>query len=422
MAGEEATTAVTVAPKASITMGERGLEPQNFDELWRFAVAVQKSRLAPSSLGSTEQIFVALQTGMEAGLAPMAALRGMAVINGRPSWMGQTAVAICRSRGALHQSITRRYVGTLDEKKEGLARYGNDFACEVTAWRTGDDEPQVFTYSVADAKEAGLWNKRGRDNKPTPWVTAPKRMLYWRAVGMAMSELFSDILLNLPLTEIAQDIEPERGFRTARDVTAEVEKKPAAGVDPLLEHFEKVATVGVDESLAEALEEPTDAELAETEQEIEAARDAAAEARRKELDAEREEHMAKAKAAEEAKAKKTAKKATRKKRAKRSTLAEPCENCSTKDTVVSHMAGASCPKSVQGAVEPEEIETVADEALGDQGADTGSGPFGAEPGEYSDSPPLPDVACVHPEVDFEDGVDGYPVPVCTVCGTLVEDD
>ena len=60
-------------------------------------------------------------------------------------------------------------------------------------------------FSIADAKKAHLWEKRGHNGGETPWVTYPKRMLQMRARGFALRDAASDMLMGLVLAEEAQD-------------------------------------------------------------------------------------------------------------------------------------------------------------------------------------------------------------------------
>jgi len=76
---------------------------------------------------------------------------------------------------------------------EGDARHG--FCVFV---RRGEP-PQRRTFSVADAKKAGLWGKQG------PWQQYPDRMLQLRARGFAVRDVFPDALRGLVTIEEAQD-------------------------------------------------------------------------------------------------------------------------------------------------------------------------------------------------------------------------
>ena len=54
-------------------------------------------------------------------------------------------------------------------------------------------------FSVADAKKAHLWGRRG------PWENYPERMLQMRARGFALRDSFPDALKGVITVEEAQD-------------------------------------------------------------------------------------------------------------------------------------------------------------------------------------------------------------------------
>ncbi|MFW8695518.1 hypothetical protein ACOI9Y_33635, partial [Mesorhizobium japonicum] len=95
-------------------------------------------------------ILVAIQWGMELGLQPMQAMQNIAVINGRPSLWGDAVIALARS------SPLCEYIYESDD--------GETATCRVK--RRGEEE-QVRTFSMADAKLAGLVGKSG------PWSQYP---------------------------------------------------------------------------------------------------------------------------------------------------------------------------------------------------------------------------------------------------------
>jgi hypothetical protein len=88
----------------------------------------------------------------------------------------------------------------------------------------------VRTFSVADAKQAGLWQRRGANGQPTPWVTYPQRMLRARALGLALRDVFADVLMGLMIYE---ELVGSRG----PEPTPEPTPAPRApdGIDPVLE-------------------------------------------------------------------------------------------------------------------------------------------------------------------------------------------
>jgi hypothetical protein len=140
--------------------------------------------------GKPSNVLVALQWGREVGLGPLQALQNIAVINGRPSIWGDSAIALVRA----HPDCASIQEGV---DGEGESRHG---WCEVT--RRGE-KPQRRMFSIADAKRAGLWGKSG------PWTQYPDRMLQMRARGFAIRDVFPDALRGLITGEEAQDLPAE---------------------------------------------------------------------------------------------------------------------------------------------------------------------------------------------------------------------
>lgn len=184
--------AITSMPRA----GTNSLAPQTFGEAVEFSRMLARSGMVPKDyVNKPEAVMVALQWGAEVGLGPLQALNGISIINGKPSLWGDAALALVRGHPAC-ASVREGVEG------EGDARFG---WCEVT--RRGEP-PQRRTFSVADAKKAGLWNK------PGPWQNYPDRMMQLRARGFAIRDVFPDALRGVITAEEAQDYQPE----PARDV------------------------------------------------------------------------------------------------------------------------------------------------------------------------------------------------------------
>jgi len=158
--------------------------PQTFDQLIQFAESLANSHLVPKSYqGKRDDCLVALQFGAFMGIHPMQALQNIAVINGRPSLWGDAVLALVRA-SPLCESVS--------EKREG-----DTAICTVK--RRGE-APQTRTFSVNDARRAGLWSK------PGPWRDYPARMLQMRARSFALRDVFPDVLLGIHITEEVQDI------------------------------------------------------------------------------------------------------------------------------------------------------------------------------------------------------------------------
>lgn len=204
---------------ALMTRGTASLEPTTLTEAMRFAEMLANSTMVPKDyIGKPANVLVAMQWGREVGLGPLQALSNISVINGRPSIWGDAALALVRGHPACN-GVREGVEG------DGDARHG---WCEVT--RRGE-EPQRRTFSVADAKKAGLWGKQG------PWQQYPDRMLQLRARGFALRDVFPDALRGVITTEEAQDMpgEPREVPNLAPIATPAVEiSAPKQATEPEL--------------------------------------------------------------------------------------------------------------------------------------------------------------------------------------------
>lgn len=203
MSKEMGQLALPKAAPVAISIDNHGVQLRSFDELGRFCKAVINSGLAPKSFNSPEAVMVAIQHGMELGLAPMQALQSIAIVNGKPVVYGDTALAIATAHPAfldIEEKVERN--GTAD---------GHVATCIV---KRRDRSAVVRTFSEADAKKAGLWGKSG------PWQQYPDRMLQMRARSWALRDAFPDALRGLGIREEVQDyqVKQARGREVASSV------------------------------------------------------------------------------------------------------------------------------------------------------------------------------------------------------------
>jgi hypothetical protein len=185
MAPEEDTTMNDVvrveAARPQIIAGHKPtpIVPRNLEEVWRIATAVCQAGLAPKGLEGPERVSVAIMTGLEVGMTPMAAIQRIAVVNGRAVIWGDGALGLVKASGLLL---------SIEEFTEKDVAY-----CIVH--RRGEQKAVQRTFSVADAKTAGLWGKSG------PWTNYPARMLQMRARAFALRDVFPDVLGGLYVGE-----------------------------------------------------------------------------------------------------------------------------------------------------------------------------------------------------------------------------
>lgn len=183
------TEASSLPPKTgALAVGglARPIIPQNIDDAYRLAGMIHVSGMAPTSFKTKEAITVALMHGLEVGLPPMMALQSIAVINGRPTLWGDGALALVRATGLLE---------AFDEWIDGA---GDNMIAYCKIKRRGE-QPITHSFSVADARKAGLWNKAG------PWQQYPRRMIAMRPRSWCLRDTFADVLKGLRIAEELMD-------------------------------------------------------------------------------------------------------------------------------------------------------------------------------------------------------------------------
>lgn len=209
--------AVPQTGKLGIPVVDGALRPVNFDQMWGLACTLAKSSFIPKDMiGKPHDVFVAVQIGMELGLPVMQAMQNIAVINGRPTVWGDAALALVEASGRLED---------FEERFEGE---GDHLTAVCSAHRRGRKTPHVSTFSVTDAKEAGLWGKAG------PWKQYPKRMLQMRARGFCLRDSFPDVLKGVAIREEQQDvidITPAATESPATELASKLTATPAAKVE-----------------------------------------------------------------------------------------------------------------------------------------------------------------------------------------------
>ena len=169
-----------------LTAGARPLAivPRSLDEAMQLARAIVASGLAPRGFDTAEACMVAILHGLEVGLAPLAALQRIAIIEGRPTIWGDGALALVRASGL---------ADLIQEWSEGSGPADWCATCRVK--RKGDPHPIERRFSVEDARRADLWGR------PGPWHRYPLRMLQMRARAFALRDAFADVLGGLYLRE-----------------------------------------------------------------------------------------------------------------------------------------------------------------------------------------------------------------------------
>jgi hypothetical protein len=167
-----------------------------FEDAFRFSKLVATSDFAPKDFRGKPESRACWPSSTVRNLACLqcSRCRAIAVVNGRPSVYGDTALAVCKG------SPVCEWV------RETIEGEGEHMVAVCQAKRRGDAQPVESRFGVAEAKKAGLWGKQG------PWTQYPRRMLQMRARGFALRDAFPDVLRGLVTAEEAADythVEPE---------------------------------------------------------------------------------------------------------------------------------------------------------------------------------------------------------------------
>ena len=168
----------------------KALEVRNIGNAYAVADLLVKTGFAPKGY-TVDTAVVAMIAGNRLGLDALSSVQGIAVVNGRPCLWGDQRAAIIQG-SPVYGGQRVEYFGA-----------GDEAGCRVTAWRKGgEDNPTVETFTVKDAKRAGLWGK------PGPWTQYPRQMLFNRARAFAYRHAFADALFGVGFREEEEDAAP----------------------------------------------------------------------------------------------------------------------------------------------------------------------------------------------------------------------
>ena len=132
---------------------------RDMEALWKTAAHISRSSFAPEAFrGKQDEVYAALLTGLELGLGPMASMRHISVIDGKPALSAAMQLALLRRAGhrieVVEQTPTR---------------------CAIVGTGPHGDRLEV-SYTIEEAKHAGL---AGKNN----WTKYPADMLWARCVS-----------------------------------------------------------------------------------------------------------------------------------------------------------------------------------------------------------------------------------------------
>lgn len=147
--------------------------PRTLPEVQSMAEILAQSSLLPKELtGKVPDVVVQILAGAELGLSPMASIRGVHIVQGKPILSADTMVALVLASGSCE------YFQVESE---------TDTAVTYVCQRRGAPSPQRYTWTDEDTKLAGLNTK---DN----WRLHKKQMRRARCKAILARDSFPDVL------------------------------------------------------------------------------------------------------------------------------------------------------------------------------------------------------------------------------------
>ena len=159
--------------------------------LERLAERLFKGKAFPDTVRSVDTAFAILLKGWELGMPAMAAAAGIAIVSGKVSLGADATAGACLR----HRDICLYF--SLVESTDALARYETR--------RAGAPAPVVLTYTIAQAKTAGLTGS-------STWQKHPPAMLRARCAAALARAVYPDLVAGCydpdEAAEIRGDVRP----------------------------------------------------------------------------------------------------------------------------------------------------------------------------------------------------------------------
>ena len=201
---ENAYESVEAMTKFADLLLESKLCPDHFYEKKK-----EGTKMVPDyTKGKTASVMIVLLQGYQLQLPPMTALQHVIPVNGLLSIKGDAAKTLIFNSGKLA-------TGSWNETVEGSVQDQN-MEVTITAKRQDTQETMSRSFSVEQAKRAGLWitesKIQGSDGwkyQKSAWYKYPQRMITYRALGFLARDLFPDVMSGIYTTEEAMDMPAE---------------------------------------------------------------------------------------------------------------------------------------------------------------------------------------------------------------------
>lgn len=183
------------------TNAVHAFEPSNANDAINFSRQLVASGFLPKSITKPEQAFAIIVTGRELGLTAMQSLRGIHIIEGKPTLSADTMAALVK------RSPECVYFRMVESSAERAV---------FETQRRGSPEPVRLSFTMDEAKAAKLTDK---DN----WKKYPAAMLRARCIAALARAEYQDLMLGVYDPD---ELSPTPSPVSAINVTATVQREP----------------------------------------------------------------------------------------------------------------------------------------------------------------------------------------------------
>lgn len=178
------------------------IRPSSLTEAKELATTLANARTIPEALQkSPADVLAIVMAGSELGLAPMQSIRALVLIKGKPTLAADAMGALVKSRRDVCEYL--------------VIKHSDGTRATYETKRAGDPTPTVMSFTLEEAKTAGL----NGDN----WRKFPAAMLRARALSAICRAVYPDLLLGV--------YDPDELAPQERDVTpvtaTPIDAKPA---------------------------------------------------------------------------------------------------------------------------------------------------------------------------------------------------
>lgn len=164
-------------------------------ELYRMIQTMMKGMAFPKTLDTPEKVVAAWQIAASLRLPPAVAIQNIAIIHGSACLWGQLPKALAEATGELEDFqllLIDKDHNVISLENKNLDKEVWGAVCRIKRTKRSTNE---YTFTLDDAKKAGLHNKTG------PWKDYTKIMLSRRAISHAIKFDFPDALMGVPVSE-----------------------------------------------------------------------------------------------------------------------------------------------------------------------------------------------------------------------------